>query len=1792
MKEQRSQQGKTQKNSQNFLKKKCVDFFVEQSHTYLDSFDRPLFLSLILLLMRQASVVFFNFNAKYYEHSSNYQQSSNKFTKLFIVGEWPSGLTSFLIYIILILNILLLIIIVSTLLFYFFEVKIKAYRFISFLLKVYPYSIFIASIYINLQAENGIFILQVINVVLTIIIELAIILSDYDHRFTIKDYLSKKSFKIEIILFFLQILVSFLSIYSNYQILPFFALIYNLVNLLCQFFYHPLNDFYAQSVDTGLTTSNVYISIVIIILQQIESQIDFIVIYLCCIPLTFCAGIVIHALKINQISQLNFTIKQNLLQKSHISDSYMQNMDLHLRYVYQNINCSLKNFISSTKTFVLTEIIAEHHQQCYQYPKCFCENQIDKQSMNNNDLLDEESRKQYLLYYILEGYRKIIEKNKNQLNQFYFSYLAFLINAFENQTMFFREILQIKNKLNNKASLIQRQQLHYFTQLASVEFKLDAQKIQNIEQPKIMNVIRFDELIEECSEIYKNCLSKKYLLLTLMSQEFIDLTQIEFQTKDLQKDRHNLQQYLINIFNINCLSIPLQILCEGFEECLTFDRYFTRLYQKERKNGNGYKNHVYFYSDDSTAVYVSMLSDVGKIVKVAKNFCDVVPVAQNNAQVIGKDLGFIMPNQIAQVHQNILIDCLEKKKLNEEIKEFPLLLGKDKDGWSIPFRLKIQMCMIGNDELGACGWLQQIINDSIYLMSSSLQQNLQICLLDRQFYETIFSDHIKQSELKLIKLSNIIIMLKQIVEKGVPGKIYEAIVVQPGSLNEALIERDKFDENLFSNLIHMNLFQIKFAFYPNNNHFYSFVQYQVIALRPLIQVKQKKDAIRNFQLQILEFMDAEFIKATFDAGLRLLNMNSEHYISIPHLASKTSIYKQNFEEFDASNEDDTTQNKNDSYYQKISFVDLNQKDSPILKGKRSSSKIYQEDSHKKLLFQDNHFINQTKQFSLTKIQYADQNSKALVNKLNSEKSIQSTTIQHAKKTNDIENDFLVNLDSNRSIQILSNETGICFSPLSTNRKTQNNLFDSQKQILYKGENKILSKPIMEYSVEDDYSPQKIQNFFHSSKKMEVSISDKLKVVTQNLINLKNHSENQLSNDKKSSQDQDKNNQNAKDDKDNNSTQSSQYSKSSSMQQIMQTIRSKQSSSGLKLINFLGIFSLITIFVLNFVCYYSQTIEQNRQRKNFNEIFWVYQVKRFSLLVFGNQIYLLSILSKMYYLPTLYDQKYSYGLVLYTNKYMNSAYKNLTIEMYEGDPSQIDVFNIVDNYQINHTIPNTMNPLQYTNTTTQLSYLINYFNNYVFYMTSLIDTQQYNFKAGQINSDRIYSALDEVYAQNNDIFQNYQDHSKYLIQMQLILITVVTLIFSLSIIPIYAYSQIQREKILRLFATVPPDKIYLMIKSLNKYYEKQEHSDQMRKNKQNVGRFFTINIQNNYTRNFTQAQSQAQSKSIGQKSQQGIQNNIFSTNTVGIRDFKKKKNLSRTNKISRFNCKINIGILICLVLNQFYPISNYVITQIQIESFRKNLQFLTTFNSYYDNITQLMNLKYMLSFYLLYPQTLKATLQDLVQKSNLARSQTSNLLNSLIGSLSEFESYDGYAQQAYQSYLYPIFNQNICTTIFDPEQNYIEQVQIDPIKCKSLGNGIYQKGLLMSFKYINQIFDTFYSAALSNNIKVFMNTLNSMQQDSKIYQEYEFLQYSLLINKVVHQFVLQTYQLQFDYNFNLSLIIITIQFVIIILVSLLGWRGFFTYINNKSYQTKQLLDLIDINVLLDNPYVKSYFKKSI
>lgn len=47
------------------------------------------------------------------------------------------------------------------------------------------------------------------------------------------------------------------------------------------------------------------------------------------------------------------------------------------------------------------------------------------------------------------------------------------------------------------------------------------------------------------------------------------------------------------------------------------------------------------YQEDSTAIYITLMSDIGKIIKVSKNFSSVIPMLKSNLEVIGKNINFL-----------------------------------------------------------------------------------------------------------------------------------------------------------------------------------------------------------------------------------------------------------------------------------------------------------------------------------------------------------------------------------------------------------------------------------------------------------------------------------------------------------------------------------------------------------------------------------------------------------------------------------------------------------------------------------------------------------------------------------------------------------------------------------------------------------------------------------------------------------------------------------------------------------------------------------------------------------------------------------------------------------------------------------------------------------------------------------------------------------------------------------------------------------------------------------------------
>lgn len=76
------------------------------------------------------------------------------------------------------------------------------------------------------------------------------------------------------------------------------------------------------------------------------------------------------------------------------------------------------------------------------------------------------------------------------------------------------------------------------------------------------------------------------------------------------------------------------------------------------------RNLIVLQSDDSAAVYITLLKDIGKIIKISRNFNKLIPIVDKNINPVGKNIKIMMCDEVATVHDSILLDCVQKREFN------------------------------------------------------------------------------------------------------------------------------------------------------------------------------------------------------------------------------------------------------------------------------------------------------------------------------------------------------------------------------------------------------------------------------------------------------------------------------------------------------------------------------------------------------------------------------------------------------------------------------------------------------------------------------------------------------------------------------------------------------------------------------------------------------------------------------------------------------------------------------------------------------------------------------------------------------------------------------------------------------------------------------------------------------------------------------------------------------------------------------------------------------------------------
>ncbi|KAL4472883.1 hypothetical protein ABPG72_020617 [Tetrahymena utriculariae] len=1700
--------------------------------------------------------------------------------------------------------------------------------------------------------------MSIINIFLTISLQFIICSTDFDIRYTTRDYLAKKSSKHNYFFITLKIVALFAIKFGNYKFLPFFGIFFNLIKLIYLYIYHPFQNFKIQSLEFSLTLTNVGISF-IFMLQQFNSQkIDFIFALLVCIPLSYQAGyyLMAHKLLQNNIKALTIINTQKGAQKTI---KQLERIDLFLRYIAYNLSTNLSHYLESPNSLILEKIVTEHHLNCQEYPHCFCK-KYQEEEIQKNDFVGDNIRKQYLEYYIRNTYIQECKLLKNQQSDFLFSYYAFMINWTKNQTTSFREILSHKEKYSKRITLRQKMLLKYIFNMASQQFELEAQRIYQKTHGQLLDIVLFDENLEDASSQYRQCLKEKQELLLIMCKDYINLNQLEKQALKLQEKRTKLQDDLVRLFQINSSSLSLLSLCEGFEECLTIEPIFMMMYLNKIKLGQK-KNCIHYYQDDSCAIFISLLNDIGKILKVSKNFKDVVPIVKKNSDAIGRNVNFLMSEEIAIVHDAILLHCVQKKLVNQDMKHYPTIIGIDPEGWSVPYSFKVQLCMLGDKQLGACGWLKQIVDGNLYLTTSPITENYRFHVFDEKFFNILFKGSFTQSEAKKIRLGLLMPIMKHLAQKGSPGSSYETIIIKPINISEASVERDIYDQNIIQDISHLTLYQIRFTYYPINTHYVQFVAFQVYHLKPLFDVNQKKEAIKNFRLQIQDYADAEVIKqklvnqqnkligiretskdnfGSIDSSMQGINSLSyidDNLIQMQRRAEGRGARKEslvitprNFQ-MDLSNFQNQQRNVKASQQNIQNESEFQYKDAPRETPRDVTS--LQDINSQKRQIEDEYFQVENNKVKQLNNQYAKskistgviKNDQTIVNQLLSQNQntqlmqgqvgilMQEAPLKNLNGFRDQKlilntnlNDFQ-NPDSANQQHIMGDST--YFSPASSQRKAL--VFpDTQRQyfadaIVY--DTAIQENTAAENGDEEGYqndNPRKrvtsFKNSMYSlSRKKNVSIQENLQIMNNNInleqiisssndgvdqdLELEDQNSQEISNQAQGDLEEETQNKFKEGERD--SAKTGRTSKSSVRQHMLNTIRSKKFSNGLRATNMIGIVSIVIIFSLNIINFFIQYNDLLNQQSNFQKLFWIYQQKKYLSLMFANQGVQNSFDSNLFNYATKPDLQQLHQTLRYFSNYTYVSYYQYMQMVTQVTQRPVYVFEMMNSYDIQVIILNSIynqNFVVKINFYYEMLYFLNFLDIMMYNIN--INDQGYSQESMYANYQYIFISLDDVYRMNLQNFNSQIDETKLLFTVQLALISVVTGLFAILMIPVHIHIQNQKEEILKLFATIAPDKILYMMQSISLHLDQQERIE-LQKQKMRSSRFQERQLLQSTKQYGTSMQirvSQQNRASLFSKNYENIQKSLINL---------KKKNTSSTNNIPKISRKFLLGLFIGLISMQFYGISKYILGSLEVDDFQNQINFLSSFDLFFDSIASQITARYNIIpgiYSQSVPQETKINYLDFASGFQQVAPQR---LNILMNQFQNYESFSGSQKQKYQNFLLPLFKNNVCEAVQNSPQSYIQGLEFDISQCQTILGGVFQQGLFVVAQKFMQIYNNFMEGIINMDLSQAQATVQNMYQTLNLNDEFNFAIQVMMTTKIVHNFFQEIYSINLNENLKISIILLVVQLIILIFVLLFGWRTYYKGIGKQFYQTKQLLDLIDLSILLESPYVVSYFKKN-
>ncbi|EAR88665.3 transmembrane protein, putative (macronuclear) [Tetrahymena thermophila SB210] len=1135
-----------------------------------------------------------------------------------------------------------------------------------------------------------------------------------------------------------------------------------------------------------------------------------------------------------------------------------------------------------------------------------------------------------------------------------------------------------------------------------------------------------------------------------------------------------------------------------------------------------------FYDESSCFLFVSILDQSFGIIKRANNSFVKALGFSNKQQIQGKSIFQLL--SISNININQLQSCVINELISpiyNQIQNLPLFLAKHELGYCVPFQLKIQSQIVENQDFGLTIWAKEINEEHIYLVLNHLNPN-QIKLANKLFCKQFLYSNFDAQQIRNIKTENLIPIIHYLIQYTEKNKEQQlqTVFIQP---DKDLCQENLLltDINFLNKLIHADICSatVSLSFQKDFKQLEPDIYLSIQNIQPVMSFKDKNNLILFYQQQIKEICN--------------INLDFEHQ---------------------EINKNDSTNNQlNHQFYQ--DNLILNQS---LVQFENNLDTLYEEPS-------STHSIN-SNQNSINKPAGDFQKNKRKNEKLKQKKYIKETNISPIQNQESIllmtpesKQTQQLNLLMENSIdlnQIIHSEQKIykedlvqnCISLVSPSRNYYSNQTSSPlnqfKKYSYYNDN---------YEINQFKKLNQIQNFNqnHFNNEFMKETNDIAPLSSKRGFIKPNQESSQIQIQKSFKK---KNNHKEIKDKKflakqgNNLQQNidiqsiSSSSKSFLIRQVFENINKRKQMRYLKIINILGISSILVTLALTLSGFFTFFTSLASQRENFKYINWIYLINvQISYSLSEHNIFLLNEYG-FYQTPPSQNQLFNDLLTQQQNSRikLSKDYMNL---LYNNTQSDIQVFKIIQNIQITQNIYQSNNTYQQKNVSMIYSILLQIFG--IYYFVSNQDPDGIIKRQNEINYPALNEQVQSVFSQINEQYlsqlQNIQNESL----IQLCVITFMTFIFLISIIPSYIFAKRKLEKILELFATFERQQL-------------QEILDQIA----NQLQLYQVDSKFHFTN--------LDSYDLNNKKQN---QHVIS---------EKKLNISQTSSLEYSLKNLLIGLVVIFCLSIIYPIFYYLNVRLFIDSSTTINNFNNAVCISYFTVLNSLRARQGLAMAFLMPHQQPISVQTYQDILNQLTIQIDELPNQIQKNLESINSTNLHNQAIFNDFLLHLFTLNACNSI--QKYNQYQNGDFSLEECNTVGKGSLQSGLLNGLMFFFSIYKDFLSFAYSSSREIFQQNFMSYNENFPAYKQFQFkIELSKEFEYLLNFFQDQNLQL-YNNNESLSIILVVVQVCFVAIIFTVSWSYYFKSINKRIFSTKQLLNIFPQQYIIQNAYILSFLSK--